>query len=157
MIDATTSANLFEAASNTKQQLKKWSLIEEMIYKQKFRVQWLKLGDANTTYFYASMKGRKIQNHIRTLVTEGGTILKNAYSIEAEIMGYYKGLLGSSTQALPPINPGVMQEGSVLSRSQQLQLMTLFTRKNIAQALKWIDDSEVPGGDSFNSCFFKKS
>nr|XP_016483509.1 PREDICTED: uncharacterized protein LOC107804176 [Nicotiana tabacum] len=157
MIDAATSANRFEAASNTKQQLEKWSLIEDIIYNQKSIVQWLKLGDANTTYFYASMKGRKTQNQIRTLSTKGGTILKSEDSIEAEIVRYYKRLLGSSTQALPAINPGVMQEGSVLSRSLQLQLIAPFTREDVAQALKGVDDSKALGGDGFNSCFFKKS
>lgn len=40
-------------------QLTKWSQIEESIYKQKSMVQWLKLGDTNTTYFLTNMKGRK--------------------------------------------------------------------------------------------------
>ncbi|XP_075103727.1 uncharacterized protein LOC107804176 [Nicotiana tabacum] len=123
MIDAATSANRFEAASNTKQQLEKWSLIEDIIYNQKSIVQWLKLGDANTTYFYASMKGRKTQNQIRTLSTKGGTILKSEDSIEAEIVG----------------------------------LIAPFTREDVAQALKGVDDSKALGGDGFNSCFFKKS
>ncbi|KAH0658123.1 hypothetical protein KY289_026871 [Solanum tuberosum] len=43
-------------------ELAKWSMIEENIYKQKSRVQWLKLGDANNAYFFTSMKGRKAQN-----------------------------------------------------------------------------------------------
>lgn len=41
-------------------ELDKWSLIEEGIYKQKFRIQWLKLADANTTYFFTSIKGSPI-------------------------------------------------------------------------------------------------
>nr|XP_016444107.1 PREDICTED: uncharacterized protein LOC107769412 [Nicotiana tabacum] len=103
------------------------------------------------------MKGRKTQNQIRTLATEGGTILKTADSIEAEIVGYYKRLLGSSTQELHAINPGVMQGGSMLSRSQQLQLIAPFTRENVSQALNGIDDSKAPSRDGFNSRLFKKS
>lgn len=33
-------------------ELNKWSKIEEDIYKQKSRVQWLKLRDDNTRYFF---------------------------------------------------------------------------------------------------------
>ncbi|MCD7470631.1 hypothetical protein HAX54_010614 [Datura stramonium] len=42
-------------------------LVEETIVKQQSRVQWLKLGDANTVYFYACFKSRSSQNHITRL------------------------------------------------------------------------------------------
>ncbi|KAK4729404.1 hypothetical protein R3W88_022392 [Solanum pinnatisectum] len=41
-----------------KLQLEKWSLIEDSAMRQKSRVQWLSLGDANTSYFFAHMKNR---------------------------------------------------------------------------------------------------
>lgn len=42
-----------------KNELNKWSMIEESIYKQKSRVQWLKLGDTNTKYFFCSDEGKE--------------------------------------------------------------------------------------------------
>lgn len=56
-----------EEEKEIKKELNKWSKIEEAIYKQKSRIQWLKLGDDNTRYFFAAMKSRKAQNQITML------------------------------------------------------------------------------------------
>lgn len=58
MRQTTLSRDMFEAEKKARKELEKWSTIEEGIYKQKSRVQWLKLGDSNTTFFFANMKGR---------------------------------------------------------------------------------------------------
>lgn len=51
-----------------KQELNRWSVIEESIHRQKSSIQWLKQGDANTVYFFASMKGKKTKsNHNATI------------------------------------------------------------------------------------------
>ncbi|XP_019252693.1 PREDICTED: uncharacterized protein LOC109231488 [Nicotiana attenuata] len=47
------------------QKLKKWSMIEESIMKQKSRDKWIKLRDANTKYFSAVMKERKHRKQIK--------------------------------------------------------------------------------------------
>ncbi|XP_019255013.1 PREDICTED: uncharacterized protein LOC109233583 [Nicotiana attenuata] len=58
MRTTTTIADMFESERNAKNQLEKWSTIEESIYRQRSRIQWLQLGDTNTAFFFASMKGR---------------------------------------------------------------------------------------------------
>ncbi|XP_075083311.1 uncharacterized protein LOC142167057 [Nicotiana tabacum] len=40
-------------------QLEKWSMIEESALQQKAMARWIKLGDANTSYFSAVIKDRK--------------------------------------------------------------------------------------------------
>lgn len=42
--------------------LEQWSIIEESIIRQKARVNWIKLGDANTKYFSASSKRESNKN-----------------------------------------------------------------------------------------------
>ncbi|KAH0644895.1 hypothetical protein KY284_032779 [Solanum tuberosum] len=56
----TMHQTMIEEEKILRTELIKWSQIEESIYKQNLRVQWLKLGDANTAYFFASMKNRKM-------------------------------------------------------------------------------------------------
>lgn len=73
---ALESQSFRETEKDLKEQLSKWSMIEKSIYKQKFRVQWLKLRDSNTKYFFAHiMKGRRAQNDITMLTQEHGTLL----------------------------------------------------------------------------------
>lgn len=67
MRNAFIAQDLKEVEKDLKQQLTKWSMIEESIYKQKSKVQWLKLGDSNIKFFFAQIKERKVQNQITML------------------------------------------------------------------------------------------
>ncbi|XP_019261589.1 PREDICTED: uncharacterized protein LOC109239475 [Nicotiana attenuata] len=49
---------LIDKEKALKCELEKWVMIEESIYKQRSRVQWQKLGDSNSAYFFAQMKNR---------------------------------------------------------------------------------------------------
>ncbi|KAH0685683.1 hypothetical protein KY290_017200 [Solanum tuberosum] len=138
-------------------QLNKWSRIEEAIYKQKSRVQWLKLGDSNTSYFYASMKNRKSQNQITMLTKEDGTIIRDPEEITREAVRFYQNLLGQATPLMLATQPAVVRDGHVLSRAQQLELIQPFTKDDVLMALKSIEDNKAPGGDGFNSYFFKQT
>ncbi|XP_019235367.1 PREDICTED: uncharacterized protein LOC109215708 [Nicotiana attenuata] len=87
-----------------KMQLEKWLGVEESIMRQKSRVKWLKLGDANTAYFFASMKNRCSQNKIRRLIKCNGNTVQTRKDIEEEVTGFYQQLLGSLANELPAIS-----------------------------------------------------
>nr|XP_009759334.1 PREDICTED: uncharacterized protein LOC104211894 [Nicotiana sylvestris] len=125
--------DLIEKEKTLKYELEKWSLIEESIYKQRSRVQWLILGDSNSAYFFAQMKNINNLNGIQALTNKGGIQLMLEKDIEAEIMEYYKKLLGSRAESIPAINPNVMKMGTTLSREQQLQLIQPVTKEEIWQ------------------------
>ncbi|XP_060202618.1 uncharacterized protein LOC132631036 [Lycium barbarum] len=67
MRDPTQAINTYDTEKLLKEKLEKWNLIEESIYKQKSRNKWLKEGDCNIAYFFASAKSRKAQNLSITL------------------------------------------------------------------------------------------
>nr|XP_009765502.1 PREDICTED: uncharacterized protein LOC104217045 [Nicotiana sylvestris] len=71
----TNEFQKFKEEKELKKQLVKWATIEESIYKQESRNQWLKLGDSNTAFFFASMKNRISHNKIRSLKTNDGEII----------------------------------------------------------------------------------
>ncbi|XP_019225690.1 PREDICTED: uncharacterized protein LOC109207257 [Nicotiana attenuata] len=129
---ANPTSNLFEEEKELLLQLEKWDKIEESIYKQKSRVQCLKLGDTNSAY---------------------------GKSIEAEVIGFYKNLLGTAKGSILAIHPGWIRNGPVLTRRKQLQLITPFTKEDVMDALRGIDDIKAlgGGGDGFNACFFEKA
>ncbi|KAH0746203.1 hypothetical protein KY285_007860 [Solanum tuberosum] len=132
-------------------------MIEENIYKQKSRVQWLKLGDDNNAYFFASMKGRKAQNQITMLTIEDDTVIREATYITKEAVGFYKKLLGQCNNHMQATQPEMLKDGPILTREQQLFLILPFKETDVKATLMSIGDSKAPGEDGFNSYFFKKA
>lgn len=146
MKHAPVEQELIIEENELKIELSKWSMIEESIYREKSRVQWLKLGDSNTAYFFASMKERRNQNQIKVLQVENGSIIKGTEEVTTEIVGFYRRLLGTSTTHLAAIHPDVIKDAPVLNRHHQLQLIQPFTATNVNNALIEIDDNKAPGG-----------
>lgn len=46
-----------------------------LFYQQKSRVDWLRLGDSNTHFFFAAMKQRYTRNRMASICSEDGTLL----------------------------------------------------------------------------------
>nr|XP_009800378.1 PREDICTED: uncharacterized protein LOC104246284 [Nicotiana sylvestris] len=103
------------------------------------------------------MKNRISHNKIRSFKTNDGEIIQSREAIEEEVVGFYKGLLGSSADTIPAIHLDIMKEENVLDRRQQLKLTEPVTVEEIHNALKGIEDLKAPGCDGFNIKFFKKS
>ncbi|KAG5632414.1 hypothetical protein H5410_004131, partial [Solanum commersonii] len=117
-----------------KKQLEKWSLIEESVMRQKSRVHWLNLGDANTSISVYSQE-----------------------EIEKEAITFYEELLGQNAYRLPSVDKQIMKEGGKLNREQQLKLATPVTKEEVESALQGINDLKAPGKDGLNVVFFKKA
>nr|XP_009778407.1 PREDICTED: uncharacterized protein LOC104227788 [Nicotiana sylvestris] len=132
-------------------------MVDESIMKQKSRVQWLNLGDSNTTFYHACMKNRQARNNIGKLIDSNGDIVQNTEEVKAKILNFYRGLLGSSATQLPMINCNIMKNDNVLNMSQQLQLISPVSNEEVKQALLGIDDNKAPMRDGYNSYFFKKT
>ncbi|XP_059309968.1 uncharacterized protein LOC132061119 [Lycium ferocissimum] len=111
---------LYTREKELKLGLEKWIIVEESILRQKFRIQWLGLGDTNSAFFFASMKSRICQNHITRLVAKNGIIRQTRQEIEVEIIDFYKQLLGSNAKELPVIQPSA----SMWSYSEQAATTT---------------------------------
>ncbi|KAK6791538.1 hypothetical protein RDI58_010619 [Solanum bulbocastanum] len=124
--------------------LAKWSLIEENIYKQKSRVQWLKLRDANNAYFFSSMKGRKAQNHINMLTSENGTVIREATDVTKEDVGFYQKLLGQCNKHMKATHLEILKDGQALTREQHMFLIQLIKDADVKKALISIRDSKAP-------------
>lgn len=139
------------------QEVVKWMDIQESIYRQKARVDWVKLGDSNTKFFFNVMKQRQSRNRIDTICDAHHALLKTPAEVEQEFLSFYQQLLGSKASWLSGIDLSTVRRGKQLSNVAIYTLIAPVSQQEIDIALFGIDDSKAPGIDGLNSVFFKKA
>ncbi|KAL8094028.1 hypothetical protein AgCh_035786 [Apium graveolens] len=105
-------------------------LHEEMYWKQRAKIFWLKDGDANTKFFHAQATKRKKLNHIAYLVTDSGDKVddhERMYSIE-----------------LP-----------VITELQNKELTAELSFEEFTVALKQMHPEKAAGPDGYSPAFFQ--
>ncbi|XP_021721357.1 uncharacterized protein LOC110688913 [Chenopodium quinoa] len=129
--------DLYAKESDAIKVVKHWNDIQESIFKQKSRINWIKLGNGNSHYFFS-------------------VLLKDPDAISHEIISFYKSLLGTQAPWLPIVDLVTMRRGKQLSFAAQSYLIRSISHDEIDAALKGIDNTKAPGIDGFNSLFFKR-
>ena len=71
---------------------------EESFFKQKARIQWLSLGDQNTSYFHKLVNGRQNRNKLLSLTREDGEAVEGHVegheAVKSEVIAYFHRVLG---------------------------------------------------------------
>ena len=78
-----------------KGELEELILREEIHWRQKARVKWVKEGDCNSKFFHKVVNGRRNRKFIKVLENERGLMLNNSESIKEEILRYFEKLYAS--------------------------------------------------------------
>ncbi|XP_050218932.1 uncharacterized protein LOC126669490 [Mercurialis annua] len=68
---------LFEEEKAMNKHLRKLIYYEESFYKQRSRIQWLRLGDSNTKFFHNSIKQRRTKNNISIIKLDNGYLTRD--------------------------------------------------------------------------------
>ncbi|XP_058774626.1 uncharacterized protein LOC131648910 [Vicia villosa] len=129
--------------------------IEEQILHQKAKVEWLKHGDGNTTYFHATVRGENRITGIYNLEDSNGRRLSNQPDIENEVIHFYENLIGKSTSQLKHVDITVLRNGTQLEDKDRDTLVQPITDQEIWKELGSIGDTKAPGVDGFSEKFFK--
>ena len=137
-------------------ELRKFMAVEESAYRQKSRIQWLKLGVNNNHFFFHSMKERFVRNSIEVFYDDNGVKLFENDDIQNEVLEFYKKLLGRAASSLAGMDIPIIRNGRQVSPAAARDLIAPVTTEEIDNALKSIDDNKAPGIDGYNSFFFKK-
>jgi hypothetical protein len=130
---------------------------EESFFKQKARIQWLSLGDQNTSYFHKSVNGRQNRNKLLSLTREDGEVVKVHEVVKSEVIASFQRVLGVD-QMLRVLNEEVVKSAInlKLSSTQQHVLAQDVTREEIKHAMFSLKNNKAPGPDGFNAGFFKR-
>lgn len=152
-----TDATLIVEEKRLLGELERWSNIEERIWQQKARIDWLKLGDSNTKFFHAYARMRRNTNAIHRLIRGDGSVCLGQAQIKQEILHFYKQLMGSAADELKMVDKLIMERGPRLEFHQQQMLNAECTEQEIRDALFSMNSNKAPGIDGYNVFFFKRS
>ncbi|XP_062074913.1 uncharacterized protein LOC133778918 [Humulus lupulus] len=132
-----------------------YSKMHDSFLRQRSKVTWLRFGDDNTSYFYATLKQRSAFNRITAYLDEHGKIVDCYDDVVNHFINHFKGFLGSPSSATSRIQLDCFKVGNILSLDQQLSLIRPFSKKDVKMAMFSIHAVKSPGPEGFGSGFFK--
>ena len=130
---------------------------EEGFLKQKSRIQWLKLGDQNTSFFHKAIKSRNIRNSIKVITLANGRRIEDPEDIKQEAVAHFQNILcyvGPSFDHNHYLDNLV---GFTWSPQHLDSLNRRITQEEIKNAIFSMNDSKAPGPYGFASLFYKKA
>ncbi|CAA7020953.1 unnamed protein product [Microthlaspi erraticum] len=137
----------------------KWDLCsafrdEELYWKQKSRVTWLREGDMNTKFFHATTKQRRARNRITKLKRSDGTWAETEDDIEHVATAYFQNLFTSSQPA--DFDEALRYVTAQVTTDMNQALTKPPTNEEIKQAIYDINPEKAPGPDGMTSVFYHK-
>ncbi|XP_056688793.1 uncharacterized protein [Spinacia oleracea] len=128
---------------------------EEAHWYQKSRVEWIKNGDRNTTFFHLSTIVRRWRNKIAAIKGNKGDWVFDSQSVKDIIVGYFTDLF---TEEGEPESFDVPYD--VFPEIPQREWESLekpYTRMEIEFVVKNMGALKAPGPDGFQALFYQKN
>nr|KYP69874.1 Retrovirus-related Pol polyprotein LINE-1 [Cajanus cajan] len=125
---------------------------EEIIWFQKSRCKWLRMGDKNTRVFHGTTIARRRRNKVFKLLNENGDWMEQPAELERMVTTFYRTLFTderhmepfSLTNAFPRLNEDELST-----------LETPISNGEIHNAVKSMSGFKAPGPDGLQAVFFK--
>ena len=154
-ISGSRTTNLMKEEETLRVQLEERRKQEEILWKQKSRVQWLKEGERNTKFFHRTVMHRRHVNRITHLENGQGDIIREHSKIETELINFYQDLLTETqedrTEAIQRVTRHILV---IVTPEQNAALTRPITQKEVDQAVKDMPPGKAPGPDGFTTDFF---
>jgi hypothetical protein len=126
---------------------------EEIMMKQRSRMDWLKEGDRNTAFFHARARERAQINRITALRREDGTVVTKQEDLETEAMEFYSRLFTRQEM----LDPGPILDcvPAKVTAPMNDDLMRPFTGEEVRTAVFMMGASKAPGPDGLSAGFYQ--
>jgi exonuclease III len=128
---------------------------EEILWRQKSRVQWLKEGERNTKFFHRAMTHRRYINRITQLEDDQGTPIRDHDQIAEALNSFYQDLLTeTNTNREEAIQKVTRHIPKLINSEQNIALIRPITQSEVDSAVKDMPPGKAPGPDGFTTDFF---
>jgi hypothetical protein len=126
-------------------------LQEEISWKQKSRVKWLKEGDKCTKFFHLMANSNKRFNTIDSLIIDR-SLSSNPEAISEHAVNFYESLFAQSLSWRPRLDD---LEFDSLPAGEASSLEALFLVREVKDVIFGMDGNKAPGLDGFSLAFFQ--
>jgi hypothetical protein len=135
-----------------KLELEKVAHLEEVSWRQKSRVLWLKEGDNNTKFFHKMANSHRRYNYMER-VEVAGVVYEEDSAVREKLVHFYKSLYQKHEPWRPTVN-GL--DFDVISSEVRGMLERIFTIEEVLQVVSDLQGDKAPGLDGFTMVFFQK-
>ena len=139
----------------TESEIDEWLYREEMMWRQRSRITWLREGDRNTEFFHRRATWRRKKNKITKLRKGDGSWTEREEEIHQEINSFFKELYKKDEQVEPTglldLIPQRVDERMNASLTKEV------TDEEIGDALFQISPLKAPGPDGFPARFYQRN
>ncbi|RVW72039.1 putative ribonuclease H protein [Vitis vinifera] len=128
-------------------------LKEEVQWRQKSRVKWIKEGDCNSKFFHRVATGRRSRKFIKSLISERGETLNNIEVISEEIVNFFGNLYSK------PEGDSWKIEGidwAPISEESAIWLDRPFSEEEVRMAVFQLNKEKAPGPDGFTIAVYQE-
>jgi hypothetical protein len=128
---------------------------EEMMWRQRSRVNWLHEGDRNTKYFHKKATWRQSKNRIKKLKGLNGTWTDDPAEIDSMATDFFKSLYSEDKHM--KANELIDLLHRPVSEEMNHELCKEFSDEEISDALFQIGPIKAPGPDGLPARFFQRN
>ncbi|XP_058078591.1 uncharacterized protein LOC131226901 [Magnolia sinica] len=132
--------------------LKKALLQQEIFWKQKFRITWLREGDRNTKFFHASVIDKRRQASIKSIKLPSGPTLHSEADIGQEAVNHFSNIFKSDPSPTPSSLLDCIPP--LISVHMNSFLLSPLDLTEVRHAVVAIPLDSAPSSDGFSRHFF---
>ncbi|KAK3193378.1 hypothetical protein Dsin_024688 [Dipteronia sinensis] len=129
---------------------------EEDLLRKKSRIQWLKAGDRNSSYFFKAINGKCNRSKIHSITGDDGSFIEGDILVKNEAIRHFQTILGCSMPTRHGIDSTLSNIIDKVIYNDQGDLMgRKVTNEEIREVCFSLNPNKAPGPDGFNTHFFK--
>eukprot|EP00253_Pinus_taeda_P023228 PITA_23228 len=129
---------------------------EEILWRQKSRIKWLREGERNTKFFHQAMIKHRQRNKILSIKDKNGNRVVEQAEIEQVLIDHHKEILrepqADRIHAIQDICSAIPR---LVTEDQNKALMRAATLEEIEETVKAMKKGTAPGPDGFTVDFFQ--
>eukprot|EP00253_Pinus_taeda_P031183 PITA_31183 len=147
---------LMHKEQQAEQKLLERDMQEEILWRQKSRIRWLKEGEKNTKFFHKTTVQRRMHNQISQLTNAQGEKIETQAGIEQEFLQYFKTMSQepdiNRTEEIETIVSNIPR---LITEEHNTLLLKPISLEEVEVAVNLLKTGKAPGPDGFTSNFFQ--